>query len=84
MSHRAVIFDLGGVVLGSPMHAIADYEREHEVAAGAVNRLIVANGPYGTWARLERGELRQTPSNRRPSVSGSSLRSGITRRSGSR
>ena len=27
MNARGVIFDLGGVVLGSPMHAIADYER---------------------------------------------------------
>ena len=28
MSIRAVIFDLGGVVVGSPLHAIAVYERE--------------------------------------------------------
>lgn len=61
MSHRAVIFDLGGVVLGSPLHAIADYEREHDVAAGSVNRLIVANGSDGAWARLERGELELEP-----------------------
>ena len=28
MGYRAVIFDLGGVVLDSPLHAIARYERE--------------------------------------------------------
>lgn len=56
-SWRAVIFDLGGVVVGSPLHAIADYERELGIPAGAVNRLVVANGPGGAWSRLERGEL---------------------------
>ena len=28
MSFRAVIFDLGGVVMDSPLHLIAEYERE--------------------------------------------------------
>jgi len=53
-----VIFDLGGVVFDSPLHAIAAYERELGIAAGAVNRLVVATGPAGAWSRLERGELR--------------------------
>jgi putative hydrolase of the HAD superfamily len=52
---RAVIFDLGGVVLGSPLHAIADYEREHGIRAGAVNRVVADTGAEGAWARLERG-----------------------------
>lgn len=52
---RAVIFDLGGVVLGSPLHAIADYEREHGIAAGSVNRVVASTGADGAWGRLERG-----------------------------
>ena len=56
--HRAVIFDLGGVVMGSPLHAIAAYEREIGIEAGAVNRLVLASGADGAWPRLERGELR--------------------------
>jgi putative hydrolase of the HAD superfamily len=56
-SLRAVIFDLGGVVMGSPLHAIAAYERELGIPAGSVNRLVVATGPAGAWSRLERGEL---------------------------
>ena len=52
---RAVIFDLGGVVLGSPLHAIADYEREHGIAAGSVNRVVADTGADGAWGRLERG-----------------------------
>jgi putative hydrolase of the HAD superfamily len=54
---RAVIFDLGGVVMGSPLHAIAAYEREAGIPAGFVNRHVVATGPSGAWSRLERGEL---------------------------
>jgi putative hydrolase of the HAD superfamily len=57
MKFQAVIFDLGGVVLDSPLHAIAAYERERRIPAGFVNRLVVANGPGGAWSRLERGEL---------------------------
>jgi len=52
---RAVIFDLGGVVLGSPLHAIADYEREHGIAPGSVNRVVADTGAEGAWGRLERG-----------------------------
>jgi putative hydrolase of the HAD superfamily len=57
MTLRAVIFDLGGVVIGSPLHAIADYERELGLARNAVNRVVVTSGPTGAWSRLERGEL---------------------------
>lgn len=57
MGFRAVIFDLGGVVLGSPLHAIAAYERDLGIPAGFVNRVVVDSGPQGAWSRLERGEL---------------------------
>lgn len=57
MDFQAVIFDLGGVVLDSPIHAIARYERELGIPSGFVNRVVVAAGPAGAWSRLERGEL---------------------------
>jgi epoxide hydrolase-like predicted phosphatase len=57
MRYRAVFFDLGGVVLGSPLHAIAGYERRHGIPVGFVNRLVTSSGPDGAWPRLERGEL---------------------------
>lgn len=57
MRHRAVIFDLGGVVVGSPLEAIAAYERNGRIPAGSVNRAVVGAGPGGAWARLERGEI---------------------------
>jgi putative hydrolase of the HAD superfamily len=57
MTVRAVIFDLGGVVLGSPLHAIALFERERGIPEGFVNQRVAAGGAQGAWARLERGEL---------------------------
>ncbi len=54
---RAVIFDLGGVVLDSPLHVIADYERATGIPAGFINRHVTASAPDGAWHRLERGEL---------------------------
>jgi putative hydrolase of the HAD superfamily len=52
-----VLFDMGGVVMDSPLHAIARYERARGLPPDAINRAIVASGEHGAWARLERGEL---------------------------
>lgn len=54
---EAVVFDLGGVVLDSPLEVIAAYEAETGLTAGIVNRTVAASGPDGSWARHERGEL---------------------------
>ena len=54
---RAVIFDLGGVVLDSPLDAVARFERAHGIPAGHINRVVLASGPDGAWSRLERGAL---------------------------
>ena len=61
MSYRAVLFDLGGVVVGSPLHAIAAYEEELGIPAGSVNRIVITTGADGAWSRLERGELTLEP-----------------------
>jgi len=57
MPYRAVLFDLGGVVVGSPLEAIAAYEAELGLERNAINRVVVDTGPAGAWSRLERGEL---------------------------
>jgi putative hydrolase of the HAD superfamily len=57
MSIKAVIFDLGGVVLDSPLAVFAAYEQELGLATHTLNRAIVGAGHTGAWARLERGEL---------------------------
>ena len=57
MRYRAVLFDLGGVVVGSPLEAIARSEAEQGIPGGFVNRVVAATGAAGAWSRLERGEL---------------------------
>jgi putative hydrolase of the HAD superfamily len=54
---EAVIFDIGGVVTGSPLEAIARYERDHGLPAQAIGQAIRRAGETGAWSRLERGEL---------------------------
>jgi len=44
-------------VLGSPLHVIAELEREDGIPAGFVNRVVVSTGAAGAWSRLERGEI---------------------------
>jgi putative hydrolase of the HAD superfamily len=55
--YAGVLFDVGGVVVDSPLHAIARYERELGLPANAINHAVVASGPTGAWSQLERGEL---------------------------
>ncbi len=43
----AVVFDLGGVVMESPLHAIARYERDHGLPPDAINRAVAATGEQG-------------------------------------
>ena len=52
-----VLFDMGGVVMDSPLHALARYERAHGLPPNSINRALAAAGEQGAWARLERGEL---------------------------
>jgi len=56
VKYRAVIFDLGGVVLSSPFASIRRFERAAGLDGGAVQRVIMAGGDEGAWAMFERGE----------------------------
>jgi putative hydrolase of the HAD superfamily len=57
MTFRAVLFDLGGVVLGSPFAGIVAYEHKHGLGRGFVTGHIKQSGEQGAFSRLERGEL---------------------------
>lgn len=54
---EAVIFDLGGVVLGSPLHAIARFEKQHGIEHNTINRHVASSAPHGAWHVMERGEI---------------------------
>ena len=53
----AVVFDLGGVLTESPMHAFAVYEEEAGLPAGLIRRLNSTDPDTNAWARFERNEL---------------------------
>ncbi|MGH8958879.1 MAG: HAD family hydrolase [Acidimicrobiia bacterium] len=57
MTLRAVVFDLGGVVLESPLEVIAAYEKENGIPAGTINRHVASLGDGGAWGKHERGEI---------------------------
>ncbi|GAA5870578.1 hypothetical protein JCM16303_001524 [Sporobolomyces ruberrimus] len=54
---KAVIFDIGGVVVGSPVAAISRAEKLWQLPPHYLNALITAYGDQGAFQRLERGEL---------------------------
>lgn len=56
-SRNTVLFDLGGVVLGSPLHAIRNYEQELGFERNAINLVAANTAQNGAWSRLERGEI---------------------------
>ncbi|KAK7693332.1 hypothetical protein QCA50_002900 [Cerrena zonata] len=58
---KAVIFDVGGVVLRSPLIAIAAYEREHGIPENYINCSITRRGSSGSWQKFERGEISLYP-----------------------
>ncbi|KAJ1990161.1 hypothetical protein GGI25_004517 [Coemansia spiralis] len=54
---KAVIFDIGGVVVQSPFIAISQYEREHGLPANYINVALSKRGADGAFQRYERGEI---------------------------
>lgn len=58
---KAIIFDIGGVVLHSPFIAIDEIESEKGLPRNYLNVSIASRGPGGAWERFERGELSLFP-----------------------
>ena len=53
---RAVIFDLGGVIVPSPQVIFDRFEEKHGLEAGSLVSTIKGTGNGGAFAKLERGE----------------------------
>ncbi|KAJ6256587.1 hypothetical protein Dda_8452 [Drechslerella dactyloides] len=53
----AVLFDIGGVVVRSPLLAIEAYEATHDLPPGYINWNIYNSGPNSAWKKLERNEI---------------------------
>ncbi|KAI0295570.1 HAD-like protein [Russula brevipes] len=54
---KAVLFDIGGVVVQSPLLAIHEYEIEHRIPDNYINCLITGRGSQGAWQKFERGQI---------------------------
>jgi putative hydrolase of the HAD superfamily len=54
---RAVLFDLGGVVLTGPMDAFAAYERRAGLPEGLIRQLNSTDPDTNAWAHYERSEV---------------------------
>ncbi|GBC07006.1 hypothetical protein RclHR1_00720015 [Rhizophagus clarus] len=55
--YKAIIFDIGGVCVGSPFQGVAKYERLCNLPKNYINVAIEKSGECGAFQRLERGEL---------------------------
>ncbi|KAI8085205.1 HAD-like domain-containing protein [Halteromyces radiatus] len=58
MTIKAVIFDIGGVCVGSPIEGIHRYEEKHNLPRDYINVAIVSQGEGGAFQRFERGEIK--------------------------
>ncbi|KAK3799257.1 hypothetical protein RRG08_054383 [Elysia crispata] len=56
-SFKAVIFDMGGVVLPSPFKPIRGFEQSLGLKSGMLSRLIISGGKDGPWGQLETGKI---------------------------
>ncbi|KAH8549106.1 HAD-like domain-containing protein [Umbelopsis sp. PMI_123] len=56
--YKAVIFDIGGVCVGSPMQGIHRYEKKVGLPRNYINLSIVQQGENGAFQKLERGEIK--------------------------
>lgn len=56
-SYRAVIFDMGGVLIPSPGTVAAEWEVQNHVPSGTILKALIRDGDSGPWMRFMRGEM---------------------------
>ncbi|KAM9331148.1 acyl-CoA dehydrogenase family member 10 [Gastrophryne carolinensis] len=55
--YKAVVFDMGGVLLPSPYKLAEDWENRNNVPSGTIKQAILTGGDGGPWMKYMRGEL---------------------------
>ncbi|XP_027713189.1 acyl-CoA dehydrogenase family member 10 isoform X2 [Vombatus ursinus] len=56
-SYKAVIFDMGGVLIPAPSEVAAVWEAQHRIPSGTIIKALVTGGRKGPWMRFMRGEM---------------------------
>lgn len=54
---RAVLFDMGGVLVSSPFSGFAQYEQRSGLPAGIIRRINATDPDTNAWAQFESGRL---------------------------
>ncbi|XP_043834069.1 acyl-CoA dehydrogenase family member 10 isoform X2 [Dromiciops gliroides] len=55
--YKAVIFDMGGVLIPSPSTVAAEWEVQNRIPSGTIIKALVAGGDKGPWLKFMRGEM---------------------------
>ncbi|XP_007529640.1 acyl-CoA dehydrogenase family member 10 isoform X2 [Erinaceus europaeus] len=56
-TYRAVIFDMGGVLIPSPGKVAAEWETQNHIPSGTILKALVMGGENGPWMKYMRGEI---------------------------
>ncbi|XP_021554241.2 acyl-CoA dehydrogenase family member 10 [Neomonachus schauinslandi] len=56
-TYRAVIFDMGGVLIPSPGRVAAEWELQNHIPPGTIRKAWILGGENGPWMKLTRGEI---------------------------
>jgi putative hydrolase of the HAD superfamily len=54
---KAVLFDVGGVIITSPFESFSRYEADHGLPDGFIRKLNSTNPDTNAWSHLERGDV---------------------------
>uniref|UniRef100_A0A8C9B1L6 Acyl-CoA dehydrogenase family member 10 n=1 Tax=Prolemur simus TaxID=1328070 RepID=A0A8C9B1L6_PROSS len=57
-TYRAVIFDMGGVLIPSPAGVAAEWEIQNHIPSGTIMKAFKEGGENGPWMRFIRGEIK--------------------------
>ncbi|KAJ8380308.1 hypothetical protein SKAU_G00010860 [Synaphobranchus kaupii] len=55
--YKAVVFDMGGVLLPASYHKAAEWEQQNGIPQGTIGQAISTGGEGNAWMKLMRGEL---------------------------
>ncbi|XP_043757768.1 acyl-CoA dehydrogenase family member 10-like isoform X3 [Cervus elaphus] len=55
--YRAVIFDMGGVLLPSPGSVATEWEVQNHIPSGTIVKALISGGENGPWMKFMRAEI---------------------------
>ncbi|XP_057382334.1 acyl-CoA dehydrogenase family member 10 isoform X3 [Balaenoptera acutorostrata] len=56
-TYRAVIFDMGGVLIPSPGRVAAEWEVQNHIPSGTILKALISGGKNGPWMKFMRAEI---------------------------